>query len=309
MAAPTTLTSLKVGTPLENPLTNGYVQTNSVFASGGAGTYTYAITSGLLPPGLSLIPNGIYGGQITGTPDASTGTPGSNSYTVTVKATDSGLMPVTGSVTFTLTVGAGLFMTDTAQTTATFNTANPDVTVVTATGGTPAYYYEFLGDSGNYTADTHIAIGQFSGQISTTIATKAGTYSLAVTAGDNAGTPLSTTTFPVVVGLNMPAVVPNTITVSGYTIPAAYNSAILPTGGGAPGTSYLFTLDPITTAFLAENSWVTFDSGTGVFTIGSTPVVTPSFTVTVTATDTGTTPSQVTSPGTGTVTFPFVIGS
>jgi uncharacterized protein (TIGR03437 family) len=307
MAAPTTLSGLKVGTPLENPTANGYVATNSVVASGGTGAYTYAISSGLLPPGLSLIPSGAFGGQIIGTPDASTGTPGSNSYKVTVTATDSGVIPVTGSVTFTLTVGAGLFMTDTAQTTATFSTANPDVTVVTATGGTPAYYYELLGDSGNYTADTHIAINASSGQVSTTAATKAGTYSLAVTAGDSVGTPLSTTTFPVVVGVDMPAVVPNTITVSGWTVSAPYNNAILPTGGGAPGTSYTFAVDPITTAFLAENSWVTFNTATGVFTIGTLPVVTPSFTVTVTATDAGATPSQVVSPGTGIVTFPFVI--
>ena len=63
-----------------------------------------------------MIPSGVNGGLIVGTPSANTGTPGANSYTVTVTATDSETIPVTGTATFVVTVGNGLFMTDTAQT-------------------------------------------------------------------------------------------------------------------------------------------------------------------------------------------------
>lgn len=293
--------SVKVGTPLSNT----YSAANAVVAAGGpnGATYTYAITSGLLPPGLTMIPSGVGAGLITGTPSANTGTPGSNSYTVTVTATDSETIPVTGTVTFVVTVGNGLFMTDTTQTTATFNTANAAVTTVTATGGVAPYFYSL---PGGYTTATGIAINQTSGVVSTAATTKAGTYTLAVSATDSGTTPLSTSNFPVVVGLHVPAVTPNSVTASSWTTSVPYNPALAPTGGGTSNT-YVYSVDAITAAFLAENSWVTFDSATGIFTIGTQPVATPSFPVTVTVTDSGTLPTDASAFGTGTVTFNFVI--
>ncbi len=153
--------SAKVGTPLSNT----YSAANAVAATGGPvgstnSSYTYAITSGLLPPGLTMIPSGANGGLIVGTPSANTGTPGSNAYTVTVTATDSETIPVTGTITFVVTVGNGLFMTDTTQTTATFGTADAAVTTVTATGGVAPYAYSL---AGGYTTATGIAIGASSG--------------------------------------------------------------------------------------------------------------------------------------------------
>jgi hypothetical protein len=312
MAAPTTLTSLKVGTPV----TNTYATGNSVVALGGPGSdntqYTYAITSGLLPPGLSIIPNGLDGGQIYGTPDASTGTPGSNTYTVTVTATDSESIPVTGSVTFTLTVGDGLFMTDTTQAVTTFNTnIGATVTTVTATGGVAPYSYFLNGDGGAYTTNTGIAINEVTGNITTASTTKAGTYMTAVTAEDSAGTPASTTTFPIVVGLKMPntgQVVITPCSAGGYSSSpcTTYNTMPAPTGGGA-GT-YTYTLDATSQAFVTANaSWLSYAAG--VFTITAQPPVVAAFTVTVTAHDSGTLPTDVTTAGTGTVTFSFHIGA
>ncbi len=296
--------SVKVGTPLSN----SYSAANAVVATGGPNgssnsSYTYAITSGLLPPGLTMIPSGANGGLIVGTPSANTGTPGSNSYTVTVTATDSEAIPVTGTVTFVVTVGNGLFMTDTTQTTATFGAANAAVTTVTATGGVAPYFYSL---STGYTTATGIAINQTSGVVSTTATTKAGTYTLAVSSFDSGTTSLSTSNFPVVVGLHVPAVTPNSVTASTWSASVPYNPAIAPTGGGN-GNTYVYSVDAITAAFLAENSWVTFDTTTGIFTIATQPVVTPSFPVTVTVTDSGTLPTDASAFGTGSVTFNFVI--
>lgn len=73
--------------------TTGTAYSGSVTVSGGTAPYTYAITSGPLPPGLSLNSST---GAITGTPTA----PGSYPYTVTV--TDS--FGMTGSASYSIMV-------------------------------------------------------------------------------------------------------------------------------------------------------------------------------------------------------------
>jgi hypothetical protein len=305
--------SVKVGTPLPNV----YAAANAVAATGGPNgatnvNYTYAVTSGLLPPGLSIIPSGTYGGQIIGTPAASTGNPGSNSYTVTVTATDQETIPVTGTVTFVVTVGDGLFMTDTAPTASTFGTANAAVTTVTATGGVAPYYYTLPND---YTTTTGITIGSTNptilntvGLIGTSATTKAGTYNLAVSATDSGGTPLSTTTFPITVGLDVGPAVVTAATHAGWTTSVAYNTMPV-LGGVGSSPTYTFALDAVSAAFVAQNSaWLSFDSTTGILTITAAPNVTGSFSVTETVTDNAAPAGDVVAAGTGTAApFTFVI--
>jgi uncharacterized protein (TIGR03437 family) len=74
---------------------------NVVIATEGAGPYQYAVTGGSLPGGLALDANT---GVISGTPAASA----AGSYVVTVTATDSATIPLTGAVTFTVVVDGGL---------------------------------------------------------------------------------------------------------------------------------------------------------------------------------------------------------
>ena len=73
--------------------TEGVAYSQNVVASGGTGPYTYAVTSGTLPPGLSLSA----GGAITGTPTTS----GVSNFTI--RATDSTL--ATGSRVYSIAVG------------------------------------------------------------------------------------------------------------------------------------------------------------------------------------------------------------
>jgi hypothetical protein len=70
---------------------------NLVTASQGTPGYQYAVTGGSLPAGLTLDPTS---GTVAGTPAANA----QGSYVLTVTATDSAAIPITGSVTFTLTV-------------------------------------------------------------------------------------------------------------------------------------------------------------------------------------------------------------
>lgn len=79
---------LLIGGSLPNA-TVGIRYSQSLMASGGVAPYTWDVTEGELPPGLTLSPEGI----LSGTPTTI------GNYTVTVRVTDSG--PLVGFTTFT----------------------------------------------------------------------------------------------------------------------------------------------------------------------------------------------------------------
>jgi hypothetical protein len=281
--------SAQVGVAL--PSTN-----NSLTASGSSSTpYTYAVTSGLLPSGLSLnSANGLIGG----TPAANT----SGSYTVTVTATDSANIPVTGTDTFVVTVGNGLFMTVSTPTTSTFGTANAAVATVAASSGVYPYLYT-MAISG-HSLPTGLTINPGTGVIGTTAATPAGSYLVVVSAIDStSGTPLTgSATFTIVVNLHVTAAATGSFSASGQTS-GAYNT--IATTGQTGSVTY--SLDSATTAFVAANSaWLSFSNG--VFTVTGSASVAGTYPVTVLATD-GTAPSNASAAGTGSVSFNIVIGS
>jgi uncharacterized protein (TIGR03437 family) len=111
--------------------------------------FTYAVTSGVLPAGLSLAAVDAGNGYITyltGTPNAYT----AGTYPVTVTASDSQGIPLQGSVSFTLTIKAGLFVTTSngngSQGNPLLGTTTPGTAVtgqIQATGGTAPYTYSF----------------------------------------------------------------------------------------------------------------------------------------------------------------------
>ena len=70
-------------------------------ATEGTPSYRYAVTSGVLPAGLTLAPTT---GIISGLPAANT----AGSYAVTITATDSANVPLTGTYSMTITVAGGL---------------------------------------------------------------------------------------------------------------------------------------------------------------------------------------------------------
>ncbi len=83
-----------------SPLTQGESYTGSVAKlSGGTGAITYAVTSGVLPAGLTLNPST---GAITGIPNDS------GSYTFTISATDSAWLQDTGTKQYTGTIAPAL---------------------------------------------------------------------------------------------------------------------------------------------------------------------------------------------------------
>jgi uncharacterized protein (TIGR03437 family) len=249
-------------------------QTSSVQASLSPATtpaYTYAVTSGLLPTGLVL--NGATG-AITGEAGANT----SGSKTITVTATDNSPHPLTGSVTFTVTVAGGLYLVSsgTAPYMSTFGqTTNLTLTTVTATGGAYPYFYRI---SLPGTIPTGMSINASTGALSVSPTTPSGQYSVQVTAIDQNGV-MGNLTFTVNVGLSMVIGTPGSPSLGvGATSPVVSNTT---TGQ----TNTLSCSTAISAGPLGYTGNFAFDSSNNV-TLG-TVSATGSYTFKVTCTDTG----------------------
>ena len=182
-------------------------------ASGGAAPYTWSISSGSLPAGLSLIPSL---GIISGTPTAA----GTVSFTATVA--DSENPAQTKSVTLSLAVApAALTITSSALSSGTQN-ANYSGGLQ-ASGGTAPYAWSI--SSGSLPAGLSLAAstGIISGK-----PTGSGNFSFGVTVTD-AGSPAQSATATVTLSLVQAGA------------PLAITTTSLP--GGVPNTSYSATLN------------------------------------------------------------------
>lgn len=274
VAAPT-LTLTPASTTF-NP-TYGAAYSQAFSASGGAGPYTYAVTSGSLPPGLTLS-----AGTVSGTPSQ----PGS--YTVQITATDAG------------TTGTGAPFT--VQQSYIFNVPAPTVTLapatlpdttaglaysqaLSATGGVAPYTFAIT--AGSVPAGTTLSAG---GVLSGTTTTS-GTYSFTVTATDAFGQS-GAQAYTVVVAVPTLTLTPATL--PGAVAGTAYAQVLTVNGGIAPYTTTLTGTPP---------AGITFNAATRTF--AGTPTQAGTFNLGVTVTDsTGGTAATVTSAYTLTVATP-----
>lgn len=128
--------------PASGPLAGGTINSPyagaSISATGGVSPYTFTVTGGSLPNGLSLSPSG----AITGTP---TGPAGNASFTVT--ATDASVGACTGTANYTINVVNGCDVSGSATTTAISCFGNTDGTATVTLTGTGS------GAPGTYTVD------------------------------------------------------------------------------------------------------------------------------------------------------------
>jgi uncharacterized protein YhjY with autotransporter beta-barrel domain len=241
---------------LPNP-TVGVAYSQTVTAAGGTAPYTFAVTAGALPAGMSLAG----GGALSGTPTAA------GTFNFTVTATDNG--GFTGSRAYTITVAAPTIAV--APTTLPGATAGQAYsTTVTASGGTPAYSYAVTAGS----LPSGITMSQ-AGVVSGT-STVAGSFNFTVTATDSstgAGAPFSGAR-SYMLTVNAPTVVVAPTTLPNLAVGAAYSQNLAASGGTAP---YAFAVTAGATP-----AGVTLSAG-GV--LSGTPTASGTFNFTVTATD------------------------
>ncbi|VVE90823.1 putative Ig domain-containing protein [Pandoraea bronchicola] len=239
-----------------------YSQT--VSASGGTASYTYAVTSGSLPSGMTLSS----GGVLSGTPTAG----GAFNFTVTATDSSGGAGPYTGSRAYSFVVNA-----PTLSITPASGSLNASVGVAysqtfSTSGGTAPYHYSLGVNSG--TLPTGVSFNSATGVLSGT-PTSTGTVNFTITGTDSStGTgPYSTSgTYTLTVAAPTISVSPTTL--SAATVGAAYSQTVSASGGSAP-YSYAVTSG-------ALPAGLTLSSGGS---LSGTPTAGGTFNFTITATD------------------------
>ncbi|HTQ55988.1 MAG TPA: putative Ig domain-containing protein [Bryobacteraceae bacterium] len=241
---------LTITTPLLPAATVGVSYSQTLAATGGSAPYTWSITSGTLPAGLSLSS----AGSITGTPTA-TGT-----ATFTVLVTDS--QSHVASATFSITVAPALSITTTSLPGG--NVGGTYSQTLAAAGGTPPYTWSIasgkLPDGLNLSASGNIT-GTFSA---------AGTFTFTAAVTDSASaTATQKFTVSVIGGLSITtaATLPNASQNTAY-------SQTLSAAGGTPPYTWAVTSGALPAGLTL--------SAAGAISGTPTAAGTSTFTVTVT---------------------------
>src|SRR5664279_5485197 len=163
--------TLQVTTSSLLPGTQGVYYTSPLAATGGVPPYSWSLTTGSLPAGLTLSGTGV----IAGTPIAS------GSFPITVQATDTQMN--TASADLTLTINPGpLLITTKALPAGT--TSVPYSATLGAAGGTPPYTWTILGN-----LPSGLTLNPSTGVISGT-PTASGTSSIEVQVQDSESPPV-----------------------------------------------------------------------------------------------------------------------
>ena len=244
---------------------SGTAYGQTLAASGGTAPYSYAVTAGALPSGLTLST----GGTLSGTPAAS----GTFTFTVTATDASTGSGPYAGSRSYTLTVAAPTLTLAPA--------ALPDVAAgaaysatLSASGGTAPYAYAIT--AGAPPAGlTLSAAGTLSGT-----PTAGGTFTFTVTATDatpagNGGPYAVSRSYALTVTAGAVTIAPASLPAG--TFGTAYSQNLTAAGGTAP---YSFAV--------ASGALPTGLALSPAGTLSGTPTASGSFAFSVSATDSST---------------------
>ena len=240
-------------------LSNGQVGTAysaTLAATGGSTPYSWTLTSGTLPTGLSLNAST---GAITGTPTVAV-----SSTPLTFKVTDSSNPSLTQSTSFTLTVSqAALVISSTALPNGQVGTAYS--ATLAATGGTTPYSWTLT--SG--TLPTGLSLNASTGAITGTPTVAIGGTPLSFKITDSSN-PALTQSANFTLTVSSAALVISSTALPNGQVGTAYSATLAATGGTTP---YSWTLTSGTfPAGLSLNASTGAITGTPTVAVGSTPL-------------------------------------
>jgi hypothetical protein len=244
----------------------------TISATGGSGNYKFTVSSGSLPPGLSLSATG----SLHGTPTTA------GTYSFMILATDNIAIGSMGSQAYTLTVNPASTLTITPATlaTATINDAYGPFKFV-ATGGFGSYTFA-LASGSQLPAGLMFTNGALSGK-----PTVSGTFSFTITATDNS---LNTLTGSKLYSLKIdPAIILGSLTLPIATVGDQFSQQFSVSGGS--GTGYTFKATGLPSGMSMTS--------TGLLKGAPTTAIGSPVTITVTVTD-----SQ---KGTGSMTYSLTV--
>jgi len=258
-ATPATPAALAIVTATLPGATMKHSYSSSLQASGGTAPYTWSITSGSLPAGLSLSASG----AISGTPTAS----GTFKFTVAARDSSSPVQTKSAAMSIVVAAAPAATLTITSSTLPSGTAGQAYSTALSASGGTPAYTWSIT--SGSLPAGLSLSA---KGAISGTPTAK-GTSSFTATVTDaespaqskSATISLSVTSAPLTLSTTLPYATDGT----GY-------SAGLKVSGGTPAYTWSIPSGSLPAG-------LTMSATTGV--ISGTPSVTGTSNFTVMVTD------------------------
>ncbi len=229
--------------------TVGVAYSQAITASGGTAPYSFAVTAGALPAGLTLSP----GGLLSGTPTAG------GTFAFTITATDSSPFPgpFSGSRAYTLTIAAPtISLPATALANGTLG-APYSAAITPASGGTAPYAYAVTAG----TLPAGLTLSASTGAITGT-PSALGTFNFSITATDSStgtGPYTATQSYAITVVDVAPVANPSSLTVA-YNAPAT--SVPLNITGGAP-TSVAIVTAPANGTAVASGTTITYQPNAG----------------------------------------------
>jgi hypothetical protein len=302
-----TTTSLATATQTET----GYAQT--IVGSGGTTFYSWSVTTGALPTGLSL---NSASGVISGTVGASATT-----QTFTVTLTDANGVKATKSLTLTVNVVPNITTTTLAAATQTQTGYTQTLAV---TGGTTPYVGWSIATG---TLPTGLSLNASTGVISGTVGSSATTQTFTVqltdanAVSDTQVLTLTVNTAPSITTASLPAATNSgaysqTVTETGGTTPLTWSisTGTLPTGltlntstGAITGSSVTGTTQTFT--IKATDAYGVFGTKSLTITVNAAPNITTTTLATATQTQTGYSQTLAVSNGTTPFTWSLSSGS